>query len=610
MANTGSNHFLDEPTLYPRLTEALRWLQATSQVVGMLAVVIHHGLARFSEANTREINVLVLLCMLMITFSVTIRYFFSRVRKSFLSQHRIHFLASLVWLIGLAFIGGGVRQSIGLFSQIDTDWHLAIFWTEFCLVFRGIWRLLHTVNRLSRTGNNPAILLGGSFLFLIIVGTGLLMLPVSRAQPPELADPIGAPFITALFTSTSASCVTGLIVVPTGSYWSTFGQVVILSLFQIGGLGIMTWGALLAVASGRSIHVRQSATMGEMLESNGLSDLKRLLLTILLFTLMAELIGAVAISGLWSDRPLGEQSFYSLFHAVSAFCNAGFSLQDDGLLGMGERWQVWGGMAALIICGGIGFSVIYNLVLILKSKYWDIERTPLFSISKQKTRLTLSSRLVLVGTSLLLLAGTFSFFFLESLASEGSSPLGHRWADAWFQSVTMRTAGFNTVDLGEMQTSSKLVSIGLMFIGASPGSTGGGIKVVCFMLIGLSLVSIYRGRPRVEWAGRSVPDESVKRALTIVTVGVMTVMLTTLLLTIFENRPGEFIDILYEATSAFGTVGVSTGLTAELSPPSQIVIMVTMFLGRIGPLTLLLALSRTNQGGLEYEYPEERVMLG
>ncbi|MCA9041679.1 MAG: hypothetical protein KDA65_15105 [Planctomycetaceae bacterium] len=610
MSRAGSSQLLEEPTLYPRLTEGLRWMQAVSQVLGMFAVVIHHGLARFSEANTSEINTLLLLCMVLITGSVIVRYFFSRVRKSFFRQHRTHFLTSAVWLLGLLLIVGGIRESFELLSQVETDWRLSIYWTEFCLVFRGLWRGLHVVNRIALSGNNPAMLLGGSFLVLITVGTGLLLLPLSRAQSPEMIEPVGAPFLTAFFTATSASCVTGLIVVPTGSYWSTFGQVVILFLFQIGGLGIMTWGALFAIASGRSIHVRQSATMGEMLESSGLVDLKRLLLTILLFTLTSELIGAVIISGLWSDLPLWDQIFNSLFHSVSAFCNAGFSLQDDGLLGKGSNWQVWGGMAGLVIFGGIGFSVVYNLALVLKSRFWDIKRTPLFSISRNKTRLTLSSRLVLLGTLVLLFAGTLSFFFLESLAHESEPSQGISWADAWFQSVTMRTAGFNTVDLGEMQTSSKLISIGLMFVGASPGSTGGGIKVICFMLIGLSLISICKGRSRVEWAGRTIPEETVKRALTIVTISVMTVMLTTLLLTIFENRPGEFIDLLYEATSAFGTVGVSTGLTSELSPPSQLVIIVTMFLGRIGPLTLILALGRGHQSGLEYSYPEERVMLG
>ncbi|MAT16672.1 MAG: hypothetical protein CMJ46_15540 [Planctomyces sp.] len=610
MSKTGMNQLLEEPTLYPRLTGGLRWAQAIAQIVGIFAVVTHHGLARFSEANTYEINGLLILCMIVITASVSIRYIFSRVRKSYLRQHRLHFIISGLWLLGLVLIWADIRESSAWLQFADTDGRLAIYWTEFCLMLRGLLRGLHLVNQLSRTGHNPAILLGGSFLFLIMVGTGLLLLPVCRAQPPELTAPVGAPFLTALFTATSASCVTGLIVVPTGSYWSPYGHVVILCLFQIGGLGIMTWGALFAIVSGRSIHVRHSATMGEMLEARGLIDLKRLLLTILVFTLVTELTGAVVISGLWSDRPLPEQTFNSIFHSVSAFCNAGFSLQDDGLLGLGGRWQVWGGMAGLIICGGIGFSVIYNLALVFKSKFWDIKRTPLFSISKNRVRLTLSSRLVLMGTAILLLSGTLSLFILESLATESTEPFLERVANAWFQSVTMRTAGFNTVDLAEMQTSSKLVSIGLMFIGASPGSTGGGIKVVCFMLIGLSLMSIFNGRARVEWSGRTIPEANVKRALTIVTVGVMTVMSVTLLLTIFENRPGEFIDILYEATSAFATVGVSTGITGELTPPSQVVIVFTMFLGRIGPLTLLLALARTRTGGAEFEYPEERVMLG
>jgi trk system potassium uptake protein TrkH len=356
------------------------------------------------------------------------------------------------------------------------------------------------------------------------------------------------------------------------------------------------------------------------MESEQLGDVRRLVLTILLFTFSAELVGAVLMSGLFADKPFLEQARFSIFHSVSAFCNAGFSLTPDSFVGMGDRWQVWGVVAGLIVVGSMGFAVVHNMALAVLASFRSISAQPLFNLPRQRVRLTLTTKLAAGTTVILLLGGAAGYFILEATSPETKASTvtdvgdvdddaGPPIAEAWFQSVTFRTAGFNTVDHGALKPATKLFAILLMFIGASPGSTGGGVKTVCFAITMLSLLSVLRGRPRVEFLGRTIPEDIVNRALTIISLGVIVVMCTTMLLVMFENKPERFLDHLYEATSAFGTVGVSTGITPELQQPSKMVLVVTMFLGRVGPLTLLMAMAGRTRGAL-YEYPFERVTLG
>jgi len=371
----------------------------------------------------------------------------------------------------------------------------------------------------------------------------------------------------------------------------------------------MTCGAFFAVLAGRHLPIRESATLRDMLESERLGDVRRLLLTIVTFTLFAELIGAVLLSGLWSHQPTGQRIYYSLFHAVSAFCNAGFSLTENSFVGRGTRWQVWGVMSGLIIIGGLGFAVLYNVTLAVKSRVAAIRVQPLVNLPRNLVRMTLTSKLVIATTAALLLLGAAGYNLLESAATSDGEPISKRICDAWFQSVTFRTAGFHTVDHGELQPATKLFAVMLMYVGASPGSTGGGVKTVCFALTVLALLSILRGRQRVEIMGRRIPDVLINRALTIMALGLLVILTCTMLLVIFEQQPERFLDHLFEATSAFGTVGVSTGITPKLTAPSKLVLMATMFLGRVGPLTLLIALAGRMKEA-RYDYPIERVTLG
>lgn len=593
-------------TLRPKRARMWARIEAAAQVAGVAAAAVRLGLRPTSGREHHELGALVVLALVLLTVGLYRRYRWSRVRSTFVSERRIPIAVSASWLVGVI----AILIFDPLLPQIDgrpiSRSTAIVFWSELVIIVRGAYGVVAATRRAAAGGMDPGLLLVLSFLALVTVGTLLLMLPRSRALTGEETG--GAPFLTALFTSTSASCVTGLIVEPTGPYWSPFGQKVILCLFQIGGLGIMTWGAFFAAASG-GMHIRESETLRDLLESEHLGNVRQLLLAILGTTVVVELAGAVLLFSLWPDMPLGRRTFFALFHSISAFCNAGFALTEDSFVGMGGRWQVGGVLAAQIIAGGLGFAALYNVGIVVKTRFSRSPRTPLFGLPRFRTRLTLATKLVLVTTLVLLLVGGVGFFMLESTGDVHPDPMSTRAADAWFQSVTFRTAGFNTVDHGEMRTATKLFAVPLMFIGASPGSTGGGVKTICFALVVLALLSILKGRRRVEVMGRTISDDLVKRALTIIMLGMAAVMSATMLLVVFEPKSREFIDLLYEAASAFGTVGVSTGVTGELSTPSRLVIIVTMFAGRVGPLTLLIGLAgRADEA--RYEYPLERVTLG
>lgn len=612
-------------TRYPEALRRLKWVEAFLQVMGVAGTIIQHGLRNLTKLVQWELGIAVFLSMLALTVILALRYQWSLAKPSFYRRHRSLVILSGVWAIGtigILIFGPFIASETGReFSRS----HALLLLSEGCLVLRAVFSFFRSTRRsTTHKGTNPALLFAGSFVLLISMGTLLLLLPKSYADPASLDAPFLYRLRIAAFTSTSASCVTGLVLVDTGgpnAYWSRMGQTVIMGLIQLGGLGIMTCGAFFAVMSGRGMQLRESATLHEMLEAEDLDKVKRLILGIFGFTFIAELLGAAMLSGLWSHLPFGERVFYSVFHSVSAFCNAGFTLTANSVVGMATRWQVWAVIPALIITGGLGFAVLYNVAIVLLSYFHSLRKRPLFHLSPVRTRLSISSRIVLVTTACLLVVGAVCYYVLESTTAPDpltavdvntlSDPpaVGERVANAWFQSVTFRTAGFNSVDHGSLKPATKLLAIVLMFIGAAPGSTGGGVKVVVFAVAVLRLVSILQGRKRIELGNRVIAEETVSRALTVLALGVLVTMTTTMLLVIFENNESNFLDHLFEATSAFATVGVSSITTSTLKPPSQIVIMLTMFLGRVGPLTVMIGLAGHVREP-NYDYPEERVTLG
>jgi potassium uptake TrkH family protein len=433
-----------------------------------------------------------------------------------------------------------------------------------------------------------------TFAMAITVGTLLLLLPRATTTGRSM------PFIDALFTATSATCVTGLIVVDTGSYFSSFGQGIILALIQIGGLGIMSLTAFAAVVAGRGMGMRESAVMKDVLSSDFIGEVTKLLRNIILITAVCEVIGVLLLSRIWArDFATPMQTFYySLFHSISAFCNAGFSLFMNSLEGFAHRADVVLTFAVLIIIGGLGFMVVSNLIFSFLNRIKG---------HRIQARLSLHSKTVLVTSGILLVFGTVFFFVLEGGRSIGSMPLGDRVLSAFFTSVTARTAGFNTTSMGAIAIPSALLVMLLMFIGASPGGTGGGVKTSTFAVLISTLGSILRGRPNVEMFKRALPQDVVNKAICVVILSFGLVFVTSLTVSVVESQP--LTEVLFETVSAFGTVGLSRGLTRHLTIVSKMAIIITMFFGRIGPLTLGLAIRQRTQD-TSYSYPAERVMIG
>ncbi len=437
----------------------------------------------------------------------------------------------------------------------------------------------------------PAQLLVSSFFLTICLGTLLLLLPIAT-QSGE-----GTPFIDALFTATSAVCVTGLIVVDTPTYFSWFGQLVILVLIQIGGLGIMTLSASLALLLGKRISMRGKAVLQDYLDERDTEHLKEMVVSIIKMTLVFESIGALILAIHWHDQyqQWGKAIYYAIFHSISAFNNAGFALYTDSLYQFRTDPVISLTIALLIILGGLGFPVIFNLWSVIGRHHAPFPR------------LSLHSKIVLMTTVILLIGGTVSFFFAE-YAGELK---GLRWPEkilvAFFQAVTPRTAGFNTLNIGALTNLSLFITIILMFIGASPASTGGGVKTNSFALLILIIRTLVRGREDVEVFRRAIPMEVIHRALVIINLSFGIINLFTILLLITETAP--FLSIFFEVVSAFGTVGLSMGLTPYLTVPGKCIIAVLMFIGRTGPLTLAFAVG-TREKSAKYSYPLERVMVG
>ncbi len=484
--------------------------------------------------------------------------------------------------------------------------------------------------KVAGAGIHPIWVLIGSFVMVILFGTGLLMLP--KAVPQE--NPLG--FTDALFTATSATCVTGLIVRDTGTEFARFGQVVILAMIQLGGLGIMVFGTVFALLAGRGLSIRESLMAGQTFADGTVGRIGRMVKFAVISTLLIEVAAAAVMYTMWAGflgkessltLPDAEVVFTSVFHAVSAFCNAGFSLQSASLMEMRGKWQVIGVMAPLIFLGGLGFPVLYDLV---RSLWYSLFRRP---EHPRGPILTLHSKMVLSMSLVLLLGGAVGLFMIETSGGSGQTfgapisnrynprplaqrdtmaqlPAGAQVREAVFQSVTARTAGFNTVDMNRLSTGGKLWMCLLMIIGGSPASTAGGMKTTTLAVLLLTIWCMLRRRERVEIFKRSITEPFVRKAVTLAGLYLMLVVTVTLLLCVTLSAKGlTFMQIFFEACSACGTVGLTCGITECLTQAAKYVIIAAMFIGRLGPLTLLLALT-VRLRAVRYAYPSEEVVLG
>jgi trk system potassium uptake protein TrkH len=479
------------------------------------------------------------------------------------------------------------------------------------LVIQVVLKVCRTAVNRAASGRNPTLTLISSFLILITVGAVVLWLPKSAAN--ERIEPVDA-----LFTATSATCVTGLIVKDTGSDFSFMGQIVILSMIQLGGLGIVVFGAVFALLLGQALTVRESVAMQDLLSARTISRIGNMIVFIFIGTLLIETVGTLSLLGMWDNQPqwtggAEEKWFYSIFHAISSFCNAGFSLFKNSFIDYNRSWRLYSVVCPLIILGGLGFQVLYDLWSVGIESVRRLLRN-LFSKSTEITdrppiKMTLQTKIVLTVSAILIVFGTVAIMLFEHYVGKGSSKSGGILG-ALFQSITARTAGFNTVRISELSPASQFILILLMFVGGSPGSTAGGIKTVTLAVVLMTAIAALRKRNEVEMFNRSVKIVIVGRAITVTLLFVAVLFTAALALTITERASGfRMSEIFFEAGSALGTVGLTTGITSKLTTAGKLIIIAVMLIGRLGPLTLLAALT-FNIRPAKYSYPDEAIIVG
>jgi len=610
---------------------------AFAGVVAVIALVLEYGFGKNPPIETCWLHVIQSMVVAVFIADRFIRLLAARDRLKYLRENWTDFALMGVAAVVLAGYAryGEVLSAGAIYVIVTQVYILAV------LIIRGV-----NVNlRFADSGIHPARLLVGSFVFMCLVGSGLLMLPAAITE----GEWTRWYYLDSLFTATSATCVTGLVVKGTGSTFTPFGQAVILGLIQLGGLGIMMFGTVMAMMIGKMLSLKGTDTLGQMLNTDHVGQIARVARFVVIVTFGMELLGAALLFPMFIEAsgnggaPLTapQALWYSIFHSVSAFCNAGFSLYDknmmagvgDGFSALRDRWQMMGVMAPLIILGGLGFPVLQDIGRWLGSLLgrmrramrgkWSMDFSPL-----PRSRLTLHSKIVLSTTVILLIWGAVILWAVESVEvsrpfTPGRDPnypaaVSDNWRntsalgkakESIFASITARTAGFNTIDMNQLSDGGKLWMCGLMTVGGSPASTAGGMKTVTLAVLVLVACSVLRNRNELEVYQRSITVDVIRKVVALAVLYMCLLLTITLLLSITMGRTYHFIDLLFESCSACGTVGLSTGVTEKLSDPARGVVIAGMFIGRLGPLTLLLAMAgRTRQ--TKYSYPSENIIIG
>jgi trk system potassium uptake protein len=516
-------------------------------------------------------------------------------------------VGTLVWALALGGDAlGRAAQSPWLIAELAIVW---LFITE-------MWRLNIAM---SRRLKRPGILFPLSFLFLVIIGTLLIKMPLATPEDRHLS------WIDALFTMTSASCITGLVVLDTGTHFTPLGQTIIAIFIQLGAIGFILFGSMVALLLGQRMSLRGNMDMSAMLQDQPVDYLRRFTRFIIVSIVLFELIGAAAMYFLWdhedSITPLRRIGL-SLFHAISAFCNAGFELTGSSLTPYRYSALSHAIIAPLIILGAIGYPVLSNIASVLQHRVrgWlpysrPLPAGPMPTLAQR--RLSLHTKVAITTTIVLYLFGAAALALGQAaiwvqhptgIAATETAGVVRGLLDAAFMSITARSAGFNTVPMDEIQPAGQFALMCLMFIGGSPGGAAGGIKTTAFAILIWSVVATIRQRPETEAFGRSISDRLVRQAGTVAICYSALVVISTLLLTLSESAP--FIIVLFEAVSASTTTGLSLGLTPDLTPFGKVVIILSMYFGRIGPLALFAALALSSRALRPYAYPHENISLG
>jgi potassium uptake TrkH family protein len=582
---------------YIELAGRIRRLPFLLSMLSLLMLLLETGVD-LKHSTASIINIVYLITITTTIVSILVRYFNKSVRPRWNIVPIDVFLVLFFVHIFLSNIGNA-----GIFTH-----ELFVFRAELKIaVVLSFLREFSALNiRVQTSSVNPAQLFVLSFLVLIAAGTLLLLLPNATTATIGPVD--------ALFTATSAVCVTGLVVVDTGTAFTLFGQSILLMLIQIGGIGIMTFASYFSFFFKGGSTYEQQIMLREMTNADRLSEVFTILKKIVLITLFIELIGAALIYFLasvsLSDKGY-DPVFFSIFHAVSAFCNAGFSTLGDNLYDPHFRFNypLQLAIAMLIILGGIGFPIVFNLIRYLRIQLQN-QLYKLFHIHQRlyfQRILNLNSRIVLITTMLLIVIGTLFFRWSELSNTLITHSDTGKWITAFFSSVTARTAGFNTIDFSEMSVISLLLLMFLMWVGASPGSTGGGIKTSTLAVAVLNVLSIARGKSRIEVNAREISASSVNRAFAVMLLSILVIVIAVLAVSISDSRL-PLIKVVFEVVSAYSTVGLSLGITSELSLAGKLILVFTMFIGRVSMLSVLIALLKKKNSEL-YHFPTESILI-
>ncbi len=597
----------------------LKVISTMNALVGVILLIYRYGFL-LTDAEIENIFANIDLVFLVFGLVFIIRLVFSIQRKEYLLK--TWFEAALIFFLfghGIINYIFNVKPVLLFFEVLGYTYPLLSYqhFLSFYLVVLVGLEVTKVSTKISDLELKPATTFIASFVVLILVGTGLLMLPAMTQGRESMS------FLNALFTSVSASCVTGLAVEDTGTYFTFKGQIVLMFLIQLGGIGIVSFATFFASFMAKGVGLKHQSIIQDHLSSESLISATALLRRVIIITLLIEFFGFILIFFSWDEdlqfNNLGQRIFFSAFHSVSAFCNAGFSLFPDSLYtnylsdytplfnrsGMDINVQRMYGLhfiiALLIIFGGLGFSTIEDIFTRDKVRK---------RFKKPWKEWKISTRIAVNSTLILLSIGTVGFMTLEAYQLTNRTIL-EALNTAFFQSVTTRTAGFNTMDFSGLKEATIIMVIFLMFIGACPGSTGGGIKSSTFLLIALSSIANIKGRERIEIGKRTIPEDLIRKAFSIFMFATTYNIIAIFFLTITEsgNENISILPIVFEQVSAFATVGLSMGITSELSDAGKAIIIISMYIGRVGTLTLALALSnkvKTNS----YRYPDGHVMVG
>jgi len=571
-------------TTEQRLIAILEWIMGGAAIVTLTAFVLDYGFyLELADKARVEFGYELITGILLLGFTaqLIIRWDW----QTYLWENKFKYLFSLLVLIEI--IAVPIARWVGQGNL--ANFHSTL--VQLYILANVVRKFIRLSQYLAQYNASPARFIILSFGSAILIGTGLLLLPKATTVSFHSVD--------ALFTATSAICVTGLIVVDTATAFTKTGQLIILGLIQLGGLGIMTVTAFFSLIIGQRMSGREQVLIGNVLSTGRPAQLGTVIRAVFLTTVMIESCGFLLLYLSWKDvLDPGLARYSALFHTISAFCNAGFSTFSDSLMGFANNVRINLIVCSLIILGGLGFGTLYNI------------RSLFFrgSIRQKIARFSLQAKVILVMTGGLLVLGTLLFLVLEFHNSLEGLSWGNRLLVSFFQSVTPRTAGFNTVDFSQLHPATLMLGVILMFIGAAPGSTGGGIKVTTLAILLGTVISAARGKTRLEFFRRTIAVKVLYQTIVVITVYLFVAALISFLLSITEDY-GRPLDLIFETISALGTVGLSTGVTPHLSMAGKLLIVITMFLGRIGPFTLALAIGQ-RQLTESYRYPEEEVQIG